>query len=725
MRHAHRLGFVLAILFSVVSRAAIPVAADAYTDHDYGKAMLAFNRRALHDVYAKSGKKNPKWDALVLKLFDGMAIRHANFRAEQVYRLPDEPPPPELMARAQAAIDAGCDDPLVRYCLAALQQEQNRPAAELMPAMEQLAAELTASAEPSWRGVWAQHRICRLIGADDPAGRANHWERFKDVAIDLIVRWKYQDIDARIIYEQIWMTLESEGPDYQQAFVKALNAKKGGDPWLREMILGSADVKAAWHYRGGGWANTVTDGGWAGFNRHLDQARDHLTAAWKLQPKFPEAAAEMITVAMGAGDRLGESDRAWFDRAVAAQFDYAPAYASFLWASRPRWGGTIGKMYDFGVECAQTKRYDTRVPRFLLRALDDIASDMNGPQFWRQPGVYEQVKELYDGLAGETAKRKVPEESDKLRSEQAAFAWRVQRYDEARIILDEQGDHFYRGAFERYGAMGMLAASHAYAMRPGLSDAINEAERQATQNQIDVARASYESALAKLDANDKAAFFLKSRIRQLQWQKQFDAGEWVDIQPTKDFAGWSPQAGKWEVDEQGGVVGTFLTRQLTWLPCQGQFVHGSFVVEGNVELLDEGKNCSAGVGMTYDSLDRIYGLYFQRDARRGSTVLRRDFWPGAQDAIALQPKNKFSFTFAAGRAGANVNDKEIFRDYDVSYMWQASRSYLGIGGRWGEPGSRMRFTNLRIRAVNNPAPVAAEPAAQPEAAPAPAPAPQE
>jgi hypothetical protein len=29
-------------------------------------------------------------------------------------------------------------------------------------------------------------------------------------------------------------------------------------------------------------------------------------------------------------------------------------------------------------------------------------------------------------------------------------------------------------------------------------------------------------------------------------------------------------------------------------------------------------------------------------------------------------------------------------------MWKANRSYLGIGGRWGEPGSRIRYTKLRV-----------------------------
>ena len=34
-----------------------------------------------------------------------------------------------------------------------------------------------------------------------------------------------------------------------------------------------------------------------------------------------------------------------------------------------------------------------------------IAGDMGGPQFWYQPGVYEQVKDLYDGMAAHAVNR--------------------------------------------------------------------------------------------------------------------------------------------------------------------------------------------------------------------------------------------------------------------------------------------------------------------------------
>jgi len=88
----------------------------------------------------------------------------------------------------------------------------------------------------------------------------------------------------------------------------------------------------------------------------------------------------MIKVLMGVGGSDGDlSLRDWFDRAVEAQMDYEPAYNSLLWALTPRWGGSHGKMYQFGLECLATKRFDTCVPEKLIQIVLDIDSELGGP----------------------------------------------------------------------------------------------------------------------------------------------------------------------------------------------------------------------------------------------------------------------------------------------------------------------------------------------------------
>src|SRR5439155_8999374 len=149
----------------------------------------------------------------------------------------------------------------------------------------------------------------------------------------------------------------------------------GANPWVVEMLYGEHEVKLAWEARGGGWANTVTDDGWKQFFDHLGRARDHLVKAHQIHPEFPEAATKMISVAMGGNGRFPENERDWFDKAAAAQIDHAPAYDSYVWSIYPRWGGSHQKMFQFGLECLATGRYDTVVPTELLRIVERIDSD--------------------------------------------------------------------------------------------------------------------------------------------------------------------------------------------------------------------------------------------------------------------------------------------------------------------------------------------------------------
>src|SRR5205823_2050312 len=90
----------------------------------------------------------------------------------------------------------------------------------------------------------------------------------------------------------------------------------------------------------------------------------------------------------------------------------------------------------------------------------------------------------------------------------------------------------------------------------GLSQAIASAEEKASGGDLAGAIAAYEKALAPLSKEDKARYYLRSRAKQLTWQQQFDQGQWVDIQPDKEFIGWQRVYGDWTLDEKSGLIGT-------------------------------------------------------------------------------------------------------------------------------------------------------------------------
>jgi hypothetical protein len=120
----------------------------------------------------------------------------------------------------------------------------------------------------------------------------------------------------------------------------------------------------------------VSQQGWQGFSQNLVFARNHLVKSWNENPHDPAAAAEMITVCMGESEET-ETMRTWFDRAVAAEFDYMDAYGKMMSGLRPRWLGSYDDMNAFGRECAATRRYDTRVPYERVVVTLDNAEDQD------------------------------------------------------------------------------------------------------------------------------------------------------------------------------------------------------------------------------------------------------------------------------------------------------------------------------------------------------------
>jgi hypothetical protein len=675
----------------------------AFTEHDLVKAELAFNQRTMSEAYKQAGKRDPKWDGAAIEFLDAMAVSLTNYDRNEMYRLKEQKTTEQLKKLAAAAVDAGCADPMVVYYKLVLEDHAGRPPAAIAPAIEQAANDMSAAHYPVFRAAMAMHRACKLRendgGGGDPVARAKSWDKFNDLAVALVTFWDYKDIDQRIILRALWTFLNADGIEKQKAFVESLAAQEKVDPWMKAMFLGRHEIKLAWESRGSGWGNTVTEEGARGFYDHLKKAQNHLMAAQKLRPQFPEAACDMITVAMGGGDAFKLNERTWFDKATAAQLDYGEAYHTYLYAMLPRWHGSYDIMYSFGLECLQAKRFDTNVPWQFMDAMQDILSD-DGPEYWQRPAVYGHVDELMSGMA-----KQYPAKADYFRSYQAACAWRCGKYDDARKVMDDLGDRMKLRAFGGFGVMPPVAASHAYAMRPGVQEKVEAAEAQATSGDLSAAAKAYADVSEKIDAKDRAQLFLRGRRQQLLWLFQLRAGQWVDIQPTdKDLIGWAPQAGTWSVDDKGGLVGTADADDNAagdpggiWMPCQ-TMMQDNFAIEGTLELHANGGTMDAGIGVLLSDLRTRYGIYLRDAEGRGSLL---DYcFPFKDFPLELQPSNKFRFTFNAGTVTAEVNGKKICENVPTQ-IWNAGggSTYLAVGCYTSSKGQSVRYTGLRMRST--------------------------
>ncbi|MBL9141235.1 MAG: hypothetical protein JNK53_05155, partial [Phycisphaerae bacterium] len=201
--------------------------------------------------------------------------------------------------------------------------------------------------------------------------------------------------------------IEAMQPDIARDLALRLEDMENVDPWLREAIIGAYEMRAAWDERGGGYASTVSHEQLSRFASRLERAYVRLHRAWQLNPSRPQAATRLVTVTMGGGAPTEETCRMWFDRALAAQPDFEPAFQAMLWAMRPRWGGSFASMYEVGTAALEGGRFETQAPMMYAKALLDLTEEGVGLELLASPEVRARLDALADGYtkAGNTSNR--------------------------------------------------------------------------------------------------------------------------------------------------------------------------------------------------------------------------------------------------------------------------------------------------------------------------------
>ena len=185
---------------------------------------------------------------------------------------------------------------------------------------------------------------------------------------------------------------------------------------------------------------------------NLASAREHFVKSWELNPKDPSAAAEMIRVAMWENEKT-DAIRKWFDRAVAAQMDFEPAYWYMLEGFGPKRLGSNEQMIRFGEECARTARYNTIVPFQYVSAVKNIAMDANdNGKLFADPKINSNLKVILDTYLLASGRCPMHEGFVYLQSLAAIVAYKGGRLDEAgkHIEAMHQLMGWWRGKFYKY-----------------------------------------------------------------------------------------------------------------------------------------------------------------------------------------------------------------------------------------------------------------------------------
>ncbi len=673
-----------------------------HTEHDYRRALLAFNRRTLVDAYRASGHRDKRWDANAIAFLEAMAMYFTYAGVDRHYAQPNTPTMEQLIRLSDAAIlNTGCDDPLLAYCYGVLLHDTLRiDAAE--PVLAKWAERLEGSRYPAYRVQAAWGRLHRLrVQKETNAGTAAALEKAYEAMVRMVTEKGLGATERRIYFEHIKDELRVGSVKRQAQFIERLDkSDSGADPWLYHMLAGQYRINAAWTVRGKAFAGEVAREAWDPFGDHLRAARDHLVAAWKFDPASPEPAAAMITVAMGAGEALEESPRAWFDRAVAAQADYGPAYSNYLWNLRPRWGGSHSEMYDFGLECLRSDRYDTRIPFQFVFAMERIANDRGDGRFWRQAGVYDRAANLFERQRSVATGA---QDRGWYAAYHAAVAWRNDKFAEARRLLDEAGQDPPTHGFDVINVIGRQAMSQTYVMTGPHAAAVARAESRFEQRSdyraADEAAAIYRDLADRLPAADRGAPFLRGRLAELDWRRRYDTGEWVDIQPDAQMSGWWAMGGAWRVDDQGRLVGTF-SQGNQRLVCQGGFIGEDYEFAGCIEFPSDAEPApAAGPIFAHNSPFHSYGLSLHR--RTGIVGLSTGTARIDHKRVTDLPDTcEFLVRVRGGLVTAEVNGEPVFRQHDLRHRLNVTpQRFVGVSGHTSIA-KTARFTKLRVRKLN-------------------------
>ncbi len=497
---------------------------------------------------------------------------------------------------------------------------------------------------------------------------------------------------------------------YLERLSKAVEASTLPE-WARLAMLGGIETQWAWLERGDGWAADVPSESWRGFAEHLDKARGSLEKSWALQPGRPEAAATMISVSTGSCEDIAEK-RKWFDRAVAAEFDYQPAYDALVWAYRPRWGGSAELLLQFGAACAETKRFDTWVPCFVWQACNNVGDDLKDKRApFLDPVVKPEVSAAAEGFLNSNALP--PGRRHKMLSRAAVAAWMARDEELAAKVLKEDGPKL-----EKWTAQGLLTRGfheeeirlRVKAATGGLGAEAAKAEKAAADGD----EAEYRNLVEGTDMSrlpGEARSFMEQERDALHMAGRLSAGDWVPVTFRQGLTHCVITGGQWAADGKGGVIaeGTDdkYVELLFGVPVEGEVeVRGELAFEIPAEAVVTGC-CGFGplVGWAAPTESNavtapLRGLFLHTaPSQEQAVVIGRSFSTGSA-RIDLESAARYTFLLSRvqGTASLTVNGRPVVQQMNVADMGSGEQAgFPGLTTMQIPRGSRVHFWNIEVR----------------------------
>jgi hypothetical protein len=691
------------------------------TQREFCRKRLEFILRLTRDVYRREGKTNPVWDDAAVKFLETMAASTA-FGDSSFLRDGKLPAATDLREQAEALRKLGCEDPLVLTgCLRTLPNKsyhdldrQVRPALNMLEVMQRGPYPPLQVAEAAAQTL----RVCELLPQPD--------QGVKKVLADQILAAfsakEFPGMDRRFVLlgaRQLLLSFpptiqfghDSQGgifikPVSPNEFYDRLRDDKNADRWLSCMILGTMERDCGIQLAHPDQSLLNIGIRPSDPRQRWEAARRYFTEAWKLHPEFPEAATEMAALA-GAGGCEGETPRLWFNRAVAAQFDWLPAYDVLRTEAIKT--GKADAVFVLGRECLQSSRYDTLVPYQYLSYLKTIASLTHSPAIWQRPGVDDELRRMFRGYEKDACNG----QAAVFACDEACCAYLNGRLNDARQAFDKLGDVVDLKTIASYGIDAESMFGQTFAGTGPLKTSFVAMQKAAAAGNSAEAAKLCRDMLAKIDKKNKARPYLRNRSAALNIEAQLAGGDWVNIQPDADLAGWTAARGEWSVDAQGGLIGRLdirgqdpRDRRGMTLLCRAR-VGTRFELRGHAEIIEPNdKFAGYGAIVAYAYPGNYWECFFYRVSASICCSLHHN--PHHRPA-ASKPSDDFRIIVyddqVATAIGKPREPDELPFFLDLEHDPPTATTPFGVGadrGRLDGPPVCMRFTELKLRRLSAP-----------------------
>ncbi|MEO8350369.1 MAG: hypothetical protein ABI680_01480 [Chthoniobacteraceae bacterium] len=643
--------------------APITMPAKIVTWRDHLKVQGAWCERVLLAPFATRIKGKP-WAA--------EALPYATFSLRFQEWVPDRETSPEQLAQGAKLIEQGCNDPLVVFLhnwFVAREGSQRKSTATLAEACK------TAKAFPGPKALaWMLARLWNESLGEAP--RDESWKLAMELTDEVLKDGSFLPHEDLIFFRQLLIGSPTKDllfsrPDDFEYLAQAPELSE----WAQLMFLATMENAKAFR---------------RGFDpEHLAKARKAATRAWELRPDRPDAATTMIPISRWDRERVGEHPRLWFDRAIAAQFDFLPAYLTMMSACSPDAGGSCELILSMGEACLETGRTDTVVPQFYTQSLTMVAEEIGDwKSVFRQPKVRQSLMDLSFKLLND------PDRQHALTIQNgflALNAWQVGDFATAAKARAAVAGKLPRVVIAKMHGFNIIRFNEQIEFfgQAGSSEYFDGLEHRKHRRYAE-AKAAFKSAVEKTPPAWME--MVQTQLRISEAEQHYAGGEWLEFPELTDRHAWFQDPGRyspWENSDKKSSSQTEreATRKYLMLPIgnaieiRGEWPMNKRVMSDNTAGSIIFQKVRPAAEPPYYNMEKWFEVQIRKVSSPDLLFTIID-WEGAPlerpIPIRADETNQLHLVLRGGMLTLTFNDRPIFDNISVPKAGPQAQKVLGI-----------------------------------------------